>query len=447
MGYIRETGKKRLHSLTVTLAGLLCVVILVLLQTDVVHATEIGTVTAGSANIRAESNTSSNVVASVVNGDKLEIIDETTGADGKVWYKVVVDANTTGYIRSDLLEKTEEAENTGAVANLEGVSEVQPVSASVVRDQVRVRTDSTTNSSIVTMVQRDAVLTVQGTKPGNGDEVWYLVSFVADGAEVKGYVRSDFVTLSGELLPVVDTPTEVPSDVEEPVPEVPAEEPKNYETQKEDDKWWLIDNGTNLRYQLPTLITNAEQNANELEKVQKQVSKQNGIIIFLSILVVVMVLGVTLLIFKIRDMKEDEGFDEIPVRRSSGGGSGTRPTRPAGNANRQMNRPSGARPSGSSGTRPANGQGSRPAAGNGEGRPASRPAGAGARPAAGNTGAKASGAKPVAKPENARPANAKPANAGGGNKTDNQPKAHVKNFMSDDEFEFEFLNWDGEEDK
>lgn len=446
MGYVRETSKKWLRSTAVTLTGLLCAAMLILQQTDVVHATEIGTVTAGSANIRAESNTSSNVVASVVNGDKLEIVEEVTVSDGKVWYKVIVDANTTGYIRSDLLEKTEGAENTGAAANLEGVSAVQPVSASVVRDQVRVRTDSTTNSSIVTMVQQDAVLTVQGTKPGNGDEVWYLVSFVADGAEVKGYVRSDFVTLSGELLPVVDTPTEEPTDVDEPTAEVPTEEPKTYETQEIDDVWYLIDNNISSRYRITELITSAEQNANELEKVQKQVSKQNGIIIFLSILVVVMVLGVTLLIFKIRDMKEDEGFDDVPVRRSSGG-AGTRPTRPAGNANRQMNRPSGARPSGSSGTRPANGQGSRPAAGNGEGRPASRPAGAGTRPAAGNTGAKASGAKPVAKPENARPANAKPANAGGGNKTDNQPKAHVKNFMSDDEFEFEFLNWDGEEDK
>lgn len=464
MEYNRETGKKWLRSMAVTFAGLLCTAMLVLFQAVVAYAAEIGTVTAGSANIRAESNTSSNVVASVVNGDKLEIIGEVTGADGKVWYNVIVDADTTGFIRSDLIQKSEEAENTGATANLEGVSEVQPVSASVVRDQVRVRADSTTNSSIVTMVQQDAVLTVQGTKSGNGDEVWYLVSFVDNGAEVKGYVRSDFVTLNGELLPVVETPpAEVPEEQQPVTPEVPVEEPKAFETQEEEGVWWLLNIEENEKYKISELITSAEQNAKDLEKAQKQVSKQNGIIIFLSILVVVMVLGVTLLIFKIRDMKEDEGFDEIPVRRPSNN-NGSRPTRPTGNTNRQPNRPSGSkptgtngsrpagasgnRPAGASGSRPANGQsgrpaGNRPATGGGEGKPANtgaRPSGA--RPATGNTGARVEGAKPVVKPENA-----KPASAGGSNKPDNQPKAHVKNFMSDDEFEFEFLNWDGEEDK
>lgn len=480
MGYIKEKSKKWMRSIGVAFAGLFCVAALVLFQPGEVQAETQGTVTASSANIRSSADTGSTVLASVKSGDKVSITEEVTGTDGKVWYKVFIDANSQGYIRSDLVSTsttdttttttTTTPANTGATlntsvtVNMDGVEAVQPVSASVTKDQVRVRADSSTNSSIVTMVNKDIVLTVHGTKPGNGSEVWYQVSFMTDGQEVTGYVRSDFVTLSGELLPVTETPEETPQAPEETTPEVPVEVSKDYETEEIDGVWYLLDHVSepNLKYQISNLLTSAEQNALDLERAQNQVSKQNKIIIFLAILVVLMVLGITLLIFKIRDMKEEEGFEDevlMPRRKPSGDGS-QRAARPAGNTGRQpVTRPAGSRPA-SNGTRPA---GSRPVSSGT--RPAgSRPASNGARPAGSRPASAPSGDRPVSngeKPASARPASsgetgARPAQARvtETRPTSSQPvgekqtKPRVKNFMTDDdEFEFEFLNWDGEEEK
>ena len=94
--------------------------------------------------------------------------------------------------------------------------------------------------------------------------------------------------------------------------------------------------------------------------------------------------------------------------------------------------------------RPA-GQGARPIAGQ-----QARPAGQGARPVAGQQARPAGqGARPVAPqsqrsvaPQVDRPT--RPVQNGG----NQDPGWKSKNFMSDDdEFEFEFLNWDGDEEQ
>ena len=73
-------------------------------------------VKASSAMIRKDADKSSNVVASVLKGDSLEVISSKKADDGQTWYKVYVDGEKTGYIRSDLVtvdetvseEKTED---------------------------------------------------------------------------------------------------------------------------------------------------------------------------------------------------------------------------------------------------------------------------------------------------------------------------------------------------
>ncbi len=541
MGYMRENGRKVISRIGVSLTGMLCAVLLMLVvPAKDVFAYEEGTVTASSANIRSSADASSTVLASVLQGDELTIIESVTGTDGKVWYKVFIDANSQGYIRSDLISTSggniptvtpKPADdtptlNTNVTINMDGVEAVQPVGASVTKDNVRVRADSTTDSSIVTTVREDAALTVHGTKPGSNNEVWYQVSFLVDGTEVNGYVRSDFVTLNGELLPVVDTPAEpeVPGDTttEQPVePEEPVVENKHYDTAEEDGVWKLIDNEKGSQYPIEILIESSEKNADLLEQAQKKISRQTGIIIFLVILVVIAVLAITVLIFKLRDMLEDDGLDfKSAFLGGSGGGNsqrssrtngnnrlagssaqGNRPTgsRPAGGS-AQGNRPTGSRPAGSSaqGNRPAGSRpaGSRPAGSSAQGnRPTgSRPAGssaqgnrpAGSRPA----GSTSQGAKLVedktrvvatsttvaanremsagssVATEGARPATTRPSEPVYEGTLEKQARADVesrnleqvaaenrthqaRNFMvdDDDEFEFEFLNWDGTEEK
>lgn len=93
MKYGIEKYKKRLYKISAAVAGLLCIAMfaLVIPAMEVFAQTEC-TVTASSANIRANADVGSTALASVLKGDKLTVTEEVTGADGKVWYKVIIDA-------------------------------------------------------------------------------------------------------------------------------------------------------------------------------------------------------------------------------------------------------------------------------------------------------------------------------------------------------------------
>lgn len=67
------------------------------------------------ANIRLQSSADSTALASVKGGERVEICGTEVGADGYTWYKVYVNGNTIGYIRSDLV--TDTGEKTGSIAD------------------------------------------------------------------------------------------------------------------------------------------------------------------------------------------------------------------------------------------------------------------------------------------------------------------------------------------
>ena len=527
MRYLGEKDRRRNSRIKSAVFGLLCIAVLALLPARDVLAVE-GTVTASSANIRAGADPNSQILASVLNGDKLTIKEEVTGTDGNVWFYVFIDSDRLGYVRSDLVKKDDGSApsatttftstttptpapaatpassnnnqiNLNATINRDGVEEVQPVSAAVnSTTPVRVRADSSTDADIVTTVKKDVVLTVHGRKTAGNGDLWYLVSFMVDNTEVNGYVHSNYVTLGGELLPVEpETPAEPETPVDTPAPAEPVVQENDWYTRQGDDgKWYLVENATGKGTPIEDMFTNWNKAVDELEAAQSKVSKQTAVIVILSILLVVLALGITLLIFKIKDMTEDDGFDmqRTQVRRSSDrparptgstGASQTRPAgsrpagaRPASQGGTSGNRPAGARPAaqgGTSGNRPA---GARPAAGTQSGTAGSRPAGAarpdgtrpaqsaGARPAAGaqagTAGSRPSGAARPDGTRPAQPAGARPASSADGDSLERQARADVearnlerntaaaqpkkpRNFMSDDdEFEFEFLNWDGD---
>ena len=64
----------------------------------VVNAQGKATVKAASGKIRESASTSSEVLASVEKGNKLDVIAQTTDSDGYTWYKVYVNGEETGYI-------------------------------------------------------------------------------------------------------------------------------------------------------------------------------------------------------------------------------------------------------------------------------------------------------------------------------------------------------------
>ena len=66
-----------------------------------------------SARVRSEASTDSSQSGSLSSGDEIDVVGETTGSDGNLWYQVSGEVGgqmVTGYIRSDLVEVTETAQ-------------------------------------------------------------------------------------------------------------------------------------------------------------------------------------------------------------------------------------------------------------------------------------------------------------------------------------------------
>ena len=478
------------------------------------HAQSEGKVTA-TVNIRKEASATSDALGSAMKDATVTINHQTKAADGTIWYQVFVDSDTLGYIRSDFVQITDGttpptqeagaatttptatpvATPTPVVANETPaqVEALNPVSASVTGgSSVRVRSNASTTSQIVTTVQNGMALTVTGRANGTDGKVWYQVKFIANGAEVAGFVRSDFVSVSGEMVPATSeepaTEPEEPTGVE--IPDEPVEV-KDYETQLQGEDWYLINNVTGYQYNINDMFNAVTTNEKLYKEEHKKVNSQKIAIIIMVILMVVMAGGIAYLIFKIKDMMDSAYFSQVEketIRRrgnertqvgsqkvmhtvgvekkrpnaavpTQGGARPAGQKRPNGGAPTQggarpagQQRPNGGAPT-QGGARPAGQQrpnggvptqgGARPA---GQQRPnGGAPAQGGARPAGqqhpnGGAAPVQGGARPAGqkRPNTAAPAQGKP--------TPN-PGWKSKNFMQDDdEFEFEFLNWDGEED-
>jgi len=417
-------------------------------------------VTGDSVNIRKEASTTSEKVGSASSGQTFEIQGEVTAADGKVWYKVSVNGNT-GYIRSDLAQKTDDT--TAPTISTAGVTEVQPISAKITGNEVRVRPDASTNGSVVTTVKKDAVVTITGMEAGSDGKTWYLVEFTSGNGDVEGFIREDFLNLAGDIVPVVDDPVVDDPVVDDPITETP--EPvvtvKDYETEKDSGKWYLIDNSgeKSVRYGIEDIFEANKKNVELYERSLKTIKTQKVFIIVLVLLLVAGGIGATLLFFKMKDMLDEAYFEEVEKEVASKrqnkqqnvmhtvgkDAQQKKPTvngqqRPAAKA-QQMNGQPKPMPKPQPGTQPRPaGQPAKPAGATAAGNARLSAPAAGARPAAASNGV-----KPSAPTANAPEQPAKEVKAP--NAKPNQDWK-AKNFVSDDndDFEFEFLNWDGEDD-
>lgn len=515
------------------------------------HAQSQGKVKA-ACKIRKEANATSEVIGSAKQDAEVTINGQATASDGTVWYQVFVDSETLGFIRSDLIQITDgstpatlaaattttttttTAPATQAPAANEtpaDVTAVNPVSATVTGGQsVRVRANASTTSSIVAAVQNGLALTVTGQANGTDGNVWYQITTSVNGSEVTGFIRSDFVSLSGELTPpaeeVPDTGTPEP---EQPRETEPVQETKDWDTMLQGGYWYLIDMTSKnpelyQQYKIEEIFNTVDNNIALYEQDEKTIKSLKAVIIILVIIIIGLAAAVTMVIFKMRDMADSAYFSEVEketIRRRSA-------DRPQGSSQKVMHtvgaekpaaKPQGARPAqGGQNTRPAqggqrqiqNGQGARPAQGgqntrqvqgsqrpvqNSQGvRPArnvqgsarpvqegqntkpvqggqgTRTAQGGQRPVQGSQGPAHStqGSRPVQNSQTSRTARNV---QGSGRTTSERPQGtrpgqaeqtravqqgndsqgsgwKSKNFMTDDdEFEFEFLNWDGEEDQ
>lgn len=484
---MRKAGKVRVRQGIWKGVLTLALVMLIGLSWDgfaaVSHAQSQGRVTASSVNIRKEPSTSSEVVGSTVKDKIIDINNQVVGSDGNIWYQTFVNSETLGYIRSDFVEIIDggtpptvtpvEPTAPSATTPSGAVEALNPVSATVKGgNSVRVRTGASTSSDIVTMVSNGLVVTVTGRSGADSSgKVWYQVSFSDNGSEVEGFIREDYVTVSGELTPYVEEPAvDDPPVVDDP-PAADDPEPvvttKAYETVLVDGTWYLVNYTKDPAEQYDIqkdLIDAVNTNASAYTTEHKKAETEKVIIIILIFLLVAAASGIAMLVFKIKDMSDDAYFNQVEREtlrrrgeaRTQGGSqkvmhtvgsdksASGRPagTRPAGAPQGQKptgERPAGARPSGS-------GQGQKPA---GERPAGARPAGApqGQRPAGGGQGQRPAGERPAGAPQGQKPAEAGQGQNSAQKPAQGQQGWKSRNFMSDDdEFEFGFLNYDGTEE-
>ena len=473
------------------------VVILAMTNALEASAANTGKVTASAAKVRESASTSSEAIASVTKGDTVSIVGQVTGDDGKIWYEIHVNADTKGYVRSDLVQVDGTVSNTGSTSSSADVTKLNPVSAKVTGNQVNVRKSADAKSDKITSVDKGTVLTIVGKVTGTDKKVWYKVEFVSNNKDVTGFIRSDFVDVQGELTPyqepssepdVEDEPVVTPPPAQnDPEPEVPVS--KKYETTEIDGKWYLTNNDTGENYRLEELIKLSADNAEKLKEAEKDMKSQKGAIIVLVIILVLVIAVVALAVVRFKDLIMDEltGMKGSPVPQRPANrkplppaSHRPRPTmqgqRPAGAPQGRPVAPQGQRPAGAPQGRPVAPQGQRPA-----GAPQGRPvAPQGQRPVApqGQRPVAPQGQRPVA-PQGQRPVAPQPQKPAADedgpslsgintafdmtatpaadvaevtkksveeqaiqkNVAEDTSAKKAKNFMSeDDEFEFEFLN-------
>lgn len=356
-------------------AGILCIGLL-LFSFDS-FAVE-GKVKPRSAKIREEANTTSVALASVEAGDELSIKGKVTGTDGDEWYQVFVNADTLGFIRSDLVEPegtvseiqlasaapaeesvelAAQTDGGGAGENQEssGVEPMQNQNANVTGGDVNVRAAAGTNSNKVAKAPNGTALIVSGKATGADGKIWYQVSLTVDGNEVSGFIRSDYVTL-GDVIPEPEPePTPEPEQTPEQTPDTqPSQaETKQYDTvqeTKEDGttEWYLYDMHDAdrekwLKYPIPRLLEAAQ----EYEASGNSVGQQKIIIIVMGVIIILLALGITLLFFKLKDASfeddeddEDDNFEEaVPVRRKRPVSDGEPVRRTVSEGGRPVRRP------------------------------------------------------------------------------------------------------------
>ncbi len=169
-----------------------------------------GTVKARSGFVRANASAQAAVSFCVSSGDEVAIIGEEKGKDGKTWYKVAV-GTSTGYIRSDLVSKTNKKVNisdslagkqqtttTAAAGTTAATATASATPANVTASgntgvvkgtYVRMRKDASLNSGVVTYLDAGTSVSILAEGKAADGQIWYQVK----KGDQTGFVRSDLI--------------------------------------------------------------------------------------------------------------------------------------------------------------------------------------------------------------------------------------------------------------
>lgn len=289
-------------------------------------------VVADSGNIRENADSGSKVLASVKKNAMMDVIASKTDSDGYTWYKVWVNSEQTGYIRSDLVTVTGtiSAETTGSTNNSgtqtaagsDNSTETQSTETAAVNvsatdvatakatADVRVRKGAGTNFDVAGQAKKGTEVKVSGVAADGEGKNWYQVSFNDSNQTVNGFIREDFLEVLSRVEPEAEEPV-----VEEPVVEEPVVETQDYylkymQNDQGEMDWFLFDNIQGTSQSLTKLLDVVDQvKNNELEEA-KQLSNMRLIVIALVVVAGILIVVITVLIFKLRDAYEYEYEDD-----------------------------------------------------------------------------------------------------------------------------------------
>lgn len=297
----------------------------------VVNAQGKATVTATSGKIRKSAGTDSEVLASVQKDDELDVIAQTTDSDGYTWYKVYVNGSDTGYIRADLVSEVsgsisnedtastdsnnstqqEEKAETNAQQSTEFVqiSATTVTAAKVTGGSVNVRNNPTTKAAVAGKATEGTEVTVSGEAVDGDGKVWYQVSF----GDVSGFIRSDFLEVT-QTQEAVEEPVE---EQEEPAGEEPVEAAVNkdyelvYEANAEGvEEWFLYDHTRGTKQSLTDILTVVRQTKENEQGAVARLKTFKIIVIVMAAVILALIIGITVLVFKLRDSYEYEYDDD-----------------------------------------------------------------------------------------------------------------------------------------
>lgn len=303
-----------------------------------------GIVIPNSVNIRKIPEQGSEVIGSSTAGKEISIRGQVESG-GIVWYQVYIDANTMGYVRADMIEKTGDetiptvsvdAESDASQPSDGGEQSSQPAGSgggatveaqetmdlqyAVTNVQAKVRPDPSTSNPHLDSLTPGTQVVVSGKSVGSDSKTWYYVTYAGGGgSERTGYIRSDLLDL-GEMLPVEAPPEEAP----ETAPEEPTEPPvrNDYELKIETDSegvatWYLYDNIKGEKEKLQPLLDAMSSQSVDDQKETGALVKQRIVIVVLAVLLALLAAAVVILAFKLRDTYYDDDEEEEAEERRS----------------------------------------------------------------------------------------------------------------------------------
>ena len=204
--------------------------------------------------------------------------------------------------------------NTDAAAedNAAGTAAAGTVtSATVTSSSVNIRSEASTSASLAGKATSGQELTVTGETQDSAGKTRYALPV----ANVSGHIRSDLVEAhvsEATAEPAVDESQETEEPEEEPIVDNSAD----YSVAFEDDgsgssAWYLHDNTMGTRYQVSDLLNAEETNKNNQATIDQTAKSMRFVVILMAFVIVVLIIVVTILIIKVRSTYEDyDDYDD-----------------------------------------------------------------------------------------------------------------------------------------